>query len=130
LRSSSGRAKSWLDIKIPREAALDDVISGAYVFTGERSARSYALNKMANTLSSPENRARFQSGEADYMRDLGCSEPQIDLVARRDWKGMMEHGASIYLLLKIGAAVGVPLPEIGAHTAGMSLAEYQSRKGH
>jgi gallate dioxygenase len=120
---------SLSDEKI-REAALDDVISGAYVFTGERSARSYALNKMANSLSSPTNRAQFQADEAGYMRDLGCSETEIDLVRRRDWKGMMEHGGSIYLLLKIGAAVGVPVPEIGAHTAGMTLAEYNARKAH
>jgi gallate dioxygenase len=107
---------------------LDDVISGAYVFTGERSGRGYALNKMANSLSAPENRARFNQDEAAYMRGLGCTEQQIDLVARRDWKGMMEHGGSIYLLLKIGAAVGVPLPEIGAHTAGITLAEFHARK--
>ena len=113
-----------------REAALDDVISGAYVFTGERSARSYALNKMANTLSSPENRTHFQADEAGYMRGLGCSDAEVDLVKRRDWKGMMEYGASIYLLLKIGAAVGAPLPEIGAHTAGITLDEYHARKGH
>jgi len=61
-----------------REAALDDVISGAYVFTGERSARSYALNKMANTLSSPDSRARFQADEPGYMRELGCTDRQID----------------------------------------------------
>jgi protocatechuate 4,5-dioxygenase alpha subunit len=109
---------------------LDDFISGAYIFTGERSTRSYQLNKMANTLSSPENRARFQADEVAYMRDQGCSDAQIDLVRRRDWKGMMEHGASIYLLLKIGAAVGAPLPEIGAHTAGITLAEFHARKGH
>jgi gallate dioxygenase len=108
---------------------LDDVISGAYVFTGERSARSYALNKMANSLSSPDCRTRFQADEAGYMRDLGCTDQQIDLVRRRDWRGMMESGASIYLLLKIGGAVGVPLPEIGAHTAGLTLAEYHARKG-
>lgn len=108
---------------------MDDIVSGAFVFTGERSARSYALNKMANTLSTPENRARFQADEAGYMRDRGCSDTQIDLVRRRDWKGMMEHGASIYLLLKIGAAAGVPLPEIGAHTAGLTLAEFHARKG-
>jgi gallate dioxygenase len=120
------RAKTgWKSV---REAALDDVISGAYVFTVERSTRGYALNKMANSLSSPANRAKFQAGEAAYMTELGCSDTQIDLVRRRDWKGMMEQGASIYLLLKIGAAVGVPLPEIGAHTAGLTLAEYQARK--
>jgi protocatechuate 4,5-dioxygenase alpha subunit len=109
---------------------LDDVVSGAYVFTVERSARGYNLNKMANTLGTPDNRARFQADEAAYMRDLGCSDEQIDLVRRRDWKGMMESGGSIYLLLKIGAAVGAPLPEIGAHTAGLTLAEFQARRGH
>jgi gallate dioxygenase len=107
---------------------LDDVISGAYVFTGERSARSYALNKMANSLSSAANRTQFQGDEAGYMRTHGCSDTEIDLARRRDWRSMMDHGASIYLLLKIGAAVGVPLPEIGAHTAGMTLAEYNARK--
>ena len=109
---------------------MDDIISGAYVFTGERSVRSYALNKMANTLSSPDQRARFQADEAGYMREFSCTDQQIDLVARRDWRGMMESGASIYLLLKIGAAVGVPLPEIGAHTAGLTLAEYHARKAN
>jgi gallate dioxygenase len=113
-----------------REAALDEVISGAYVFTVERSARGYALNKMANSLSSSDNRARFSEDEAAYMRGMGCSPEQVDLVARRDWKGMLESGASIYLMLKIGAAVGVALPEIGAHSAGMTLAEYQARKAH
>ena len=97
---------------------MDEVISGAYVFTGERSARSYLLNKMGNTLSSPEQRARFVADEAGYMRGMGCSEQQIDLVLRRDWRGMMEHGSSIYMLLKVGAALGVSLPEIGRHTSG------------
>src|SRR5882724_4446151 len=91
------RARVKATVRTTREAALDDVISGAYVFTGERSARSYALNKMANTLSSPANRETFQADESGYMAGLGCSETEIELVRRRDWKGMMEHGASIYL---------------------------------
>ena len=109
---------------------MDDVISGAYVFTGERSARGYALNRMANSLGTADNRARFQADEAAYMRGMGLSDAAIALVAARDWRGMMEHGGSIYLLLKIGAAVGVPLPEIGAHTSGVTLAERQAKKGH
>ena len=120
--------RSAKQTRLREAAALDDQISGAYVFTVERSARGYALNKMANTLNSPENRARFNQDEAAYMRAAGCSPDQIDLVARRDWKGMLESGASIYLMLKIGAAIGVPLPEIGAHSAGMTLADYHARK--
>ncbi len=97
---------------------MDDVIEGAYVFTGERSAKSYHLNKMAKTLGSAEARARFQADESGYMRGQRCSEDEIGLVRQRDWKALMEHGASIYLLLRIGAAVGHTLPQIGAHTSG------------
>ena len=107
---------------------MDDVIAGSYVFTGERSANSYHLNRMANSLRSPEARARFLADEADYMRGMGCSAHEIDLVRRRDWKAMIEYGASIYLMLKIGAAVGHSLPQIGAHTSGRTPAESQARE--
>jgi protocatechuate 4,5-dioxygenase alpha subunit len=105
-------------------------ISGGYVFSGENSAKSYRLNKMASTLTSPENRAKFQADEDGYMRGLDLSEQEIDLVTRRDWKGMMDYGASIYLVIKIGGSVGQSLPEIGAHTAGMTVAEFQAQRGH
>ncbi len=109
---------------------MNDVISGAYVFTGERSARSYRLNKMANTLRSAEARARFLADEDGYMRAMGCSEQEVELVRRRDWKAMMDYGASIYLVLKIAAAVGQTLLEVGTHTGGLTPAEYQARRGH
>jgi gallate dioxygenase len=73
---------------------------------------------MASSLRSAEARAAFLADEIGYMRGMGCSDQEIDLVQQRDWKGLMEYGASIYLLLKIGAAVGHSLPQIGAHTSG------------
>jgi gallate dioxygenase len=103
-------------------------VDGGYVFTGENSARSYRLNKMAASLTAPDNRAEFQADEDAYMRARGLSDQERDLVARRDWKGMMDYGASIYLVIKIGGSVGHTLPEIGAHTAGLTLAEFQARR--
>jgi gallate dioxygenase len=97
---------------------MDDVISGAYLFTGERSARAYRLNKMAMSFTDAANRAKFQAGEEAYMASSGLSDDEKDLVRRRDWKGMMDHGASIYLVIKIGGVTGHPLPVIGNHTAG------------
>jgi protocatechuate 4,5-dioxygenase alpha subunit len=107
---------------------VDTAIQERYVFTGAESARSYRLNKMAVSLTAPENRAKFQADEDGYMRRLELSEQEIDLVTRRDWKGMMDYGASIYLVIKIGGSVGHSLPEIGAHTAGMTVAEFQARR--
>ncbi len=97
---------------------MDDIISGAYLFTGERSAHSYRLNRMAMSFTAPENRVRFKTDEEAYMRDHGLSEIEMNLVRRRDWKGMMDYGASIYLVIKIGGVTGHALPQIGAHTAG------------
>ena len=109
---------------------MDDIISGAHVFTGERSAKSYRLNRMANMLSVPEHRARFKADEPGYLREMGLSEAETALVARRDWKAMMDHGASIYLLLKIGAVTGHSIVDIGAHTGGTTAAAFHARKGH
>ncbi len=97
---------------------MDDVISGAYIFTGERSARSYRLNKMAMSFTDAASRERFKVDEEAYMRAHGLSGEEMDLVRRRDWKGMMDYGASIYLVIKIGGVTGHPLPVIGNHTAG------------
>ena len=95
---------------------MHDVMDGAFVFTGKRSAAGYRLNKMAKSLISPAARAAFQADEAGYMLSQGCTDAEIDLVRRRDWRGMMEAGGSIYLILKIGAATGHALPEIGRAT--------------
>ena len=97
---------------------MDDMISGAYLFTGERSAHSYRLNKMAMSFTDAANRERFKADEETYMESSGLSEEEKNLVRLRDWKGMMEYGASIYLVIKIGGVTGHPLPVIGNHTAG------------
>jgi len=109
---------------------MSTTIADKYIFTGEKSANSYRLNKMALTLTSPENRQNFQADEDGYMRGLGLSDHEIDLVRRRDWKGMMDYGASIYLVIKIGGSVGQILPEIGAHTAGMTMTEFHAQRSH
>ena len=97
---------------------MDDVISGAYVFTGERSARSYALNKMANSLSTPANRTVFQADEAAYMRGFGLSDDEVKLVSERDWTGLLRAGGHLQAMLKLAATVGQDLWSIGAHNAG------------
>ena len=107
---------------------MDDVVHGALVFTGERSQAGYRLNRMAAALTRPENRARFLADEAAFMAGFDLTEAEQALVRRRDWKGMLEHGGSIYLVIKIAGTLGITLPEVGAQTAGLTLAEYQARK--
>ena len=109
-------------------------INGATVFTGEQSRRGYRLNRMAMTLTNEENRRRFAADEDAYLQRSGLSDDEVELVRRRDWKGMLDAGGSIYLIIKIAGALGISLPEVGAHTSGRTLQEWQASrdatKGH
>jgi protocatechuate 4,5-dioxygenase alpha chain len=107
---------------------MDDVLAGTMVFTGERSRAGYRVNRMAMTLTDAGKRADFVADEQGYMRGMGLTDAEIDMVRRRDWKSMLEAGSSIYLLIKIAGAVGQTLQQVGAHTAGMTVEEYLAKR--
>jgi len=107
-----------------------DEVAGTLVFTGERSRAGYRLNRMAMSLTDAANRAAFVADETGYLRGMGLDDTTIDIVRRRDWKAMIDAGGSIYLMIKIAGALGVPLYAVGAQTAGMTLEQFMSqRKG-
>ncbi len=105
-----------------------DKISGAPVFTGERSRAGYRLNRMAMSLTDPANREAFVANETGYLQGIGLTDTEVDLVRRRDWKGIIEAGGNIYLIIKIAGALGIALYEVGAHTAGMSLEQFMAQR--
>ena len=107
---------------------MSDEIAGTLVFTGERSRAGYRVNRMAMTLTDAGKRAEFVADEQGYMQSMGLTEAEIDMVRRRDWKSMLESGGSIYLLIKIAGALGISLQAVGAHTAGITLEEFMSRR--
>ncbi len=107
---------------------MDDVIAGTLVFTGERSQAGYRLNRMAMSLTDPANRKAFVADEHGYMRNQGLTDAEIAMVQERDWKAMIEAGGSIYLIIKIAGAIGVPLYAVGAHTAGMTYEQFMAQR--
>jgi protocatechuate 4,5-dioxygenase alpha chain len=107
---------------------MDDVVSGTLVFTGERSHNGYRLNQMAMSLTDPANRAAFVANEDGYMRSHGLTDAERAMVLERDWKAMIEAGGSIYLIIKIAGAIGVPLYAVGAHTAGMTYEQFMAQR--
>ena len=96
-------------------------IAGTVVFTGARSRQGYRINKMAMSLADPANRESFLADEHAYMRRFGLTDAQEDLVTRRDWRGLVEAGGNIYVLLKLAGTVGQNLLQIGAQMRGESL---------
>src|SRR5689334_17962924 len=91
----------------------DTHIPGTTVFTGERSQHGYRINKLAMSLTDVKNRDAFKADERAYMRRFGLSEDEMQLIAKRDWNGLVAAGSSIYLLIKIGGSVGKNLLQMG-----------------
>jgi protocatechuate 4,5-dioxygenase alpha chain len=109
----------------------DTPISGTTVFTGARSSQGYRINKLAMSLTDSANRDAFKADEHGYMKRFGLSDREIDLVAHRDWNGLVAAGGSIYLLIKIGGSVGQNLLQMGAKMRGETLEQFmKTRTGH
>ncbi len=105
-------------------------IEGTHVFTGERSARGYRINKLAASLAKDENRCAFLADESGYLDRFGLDADHKDMIGRRDWAAIIEAGGNIYLILKIAATVGSNLIAMGAQMRGESVAEFmRTRRG-
>lgn len=103
-------------------SGTEDRLPGTWVFDGERSRRGYRLNKLAMSLSEPDNRKRFLADADSYMSAMDLDEGEKDMIRRRDWRAMVEEGGgNIYVLLKIAATVGQTLLDMGAQMRGVSV---------
>ena len=101
-------------------------IQDTTVFTGERSQQGYRLNRMAMSLTDATNRARFRADEADYMRGMGLTDTETDMILRRDWPATIAAGGSVYLMIKIAGTVGQALLEVGARMRGETLEQFMA----
>jgi len=105
-----------------------DNLPGTTVFTGERSRQGYRLNRFAMSLADPDRRKQFLVDEAAYMATFELSEREQDMVRRRDWRAMIDHGGNIYLMLKIAGTVGQTLLQMGAQMRGETLEQFMATR--
>jgi protocatechuate 4,5-dioxygenase alpha subunit len=103
-------------------------IEGIVRFDGERAQHGYALTKFLVSMRDPAMRAKFAADEEGTMLAAGLSCEERALVARRDYQGMIEHGASIYALGKGSGALGTTLLDMGAQARGMSTRDFVQMK--
>jgi protocatechuate 4,5-dioxygenase, alpha chain len=97
-----------------------------YLYTGAMSSAGERLNRFALSLKIPANRAAYLAEPQAYVSAYCLTASEVDLIARRDWTGLMQAGGHLQAILKIAATVGESLWHIGAHCAGMSVAQMQS----
>lgn len=109
---------------IKNDAAQSE-LPGTYVFTGELSQKGYHFNKMCHSLRRPENREAYKRDEKAYLAKFDLTDWEIQKTVERDWLSLIkEGGASIYLLLKLAAVLGIDLAALGAQQRGESREEF------
>ena len=94
------------------------------IFDLRLSRRGLRLNRMCAALCSPAEREAFKRGEEGFMSRFDLSETEKQLVRKRDFAGMIEHGMNIYAMLKIGSVTGNSLYRMGAQMRGESYEEF------
>ena len=100
-------------------------LPGSYPYTIERSVRGYRVNRFLHDLVVPEKRAAFLADEEGEFERAKLSDVERELIRRRDWRGLIHHGAIFFVLEKLGAVVGVSNLHIYAAMRGETLEEFQ-----
>ena len=90
--------------------------------------RGYKLNRMMYDLRIPERRQALLADPEAFYRGYDLSEEEIRLLLARDWRGLIEAGANIYTLVKLGGVLGENLLQMGAQMRGESFEEFMRRK--
>lgn len=57
------------------------------------------------------------------MSMAGLSTPEMQMIAARDWTGLIAHGGHVLSIVKIAYALDILHHEVCAHMCGMTYAE-------
>ncbi len=99
-------------------------IPGTYLTTGIRATRGYRFSKFCMAFMKPENRDAFKADPETVMTEHGLSDVEKQLIRDRDWNGMLRHGVSSFLLMKLANVVGVAQNQMGAAMRGQTYEEF------
>ncbi len=102
-------------------------LPGTYPFTHERSLNGLRLNRFLHRLIEPAWRERFLQSPQSLYAEAGLSEEEQQLLNARDWRGLIQYGASFFLLEKMGAVVGVSTCIFTPRCAGRRWRRFSKR---
>jgi len=103
-------------------------MTAPYVFDLERSARGLRINRFLHALVSAEARRRFADDPEQAMQAAGLDDDERRMLRDRDWRALMDHGASFFCLEKFARATGVSNPQMVAAFRGETLEQFLSTR--
>jgi protocatechuate 4,5-dioxygenase alpha chain len=112
---------------VPKKSVKEQLedIPGTYVFTKDRARLGLHLNLFFTSLLKAENREEFLRDEGKYLDKFPLSAAQRRCVLERDWTGMLQLGANIYHMSKLGGTDKRTFQYLAGCMAGMSQEDYR-----
>jgi len=95
------------------------------VFDRDRCRQGLHLNTFFTSLLKPENRAEFLTDESKYLAKYPLTPEQRQCVLNRDWSGMLELGANIYHMSKLGGTDKRSFQYLAGSMSGMTQEQYR-----
>ena len=82
------------------------------------------MNKFLHDLVIPGYRRRFRENPEPLFEEHHLTESEREMVRQLNWRAMIHHGVSFFMLEKLGAVMGVPNLHIYAAMRGEPLEEF------
>ena len=114
----------------PLQLDPDRPIDGTYIFDWRLSRKGYRLNKLAFSLGTAANRDAFKQDEEAYYDRFDLTPAEKELIRKRDFLGLIQAGTNIYMMLKLGAATGNGLYQMGAQQRGETFEQFLATRNN
>lgn len=95
-------------------------LRGLCRMTTERAQRGYRLTQFLCSMRQPAQRAAFAADPEACMTQAALTCEERDMVRRRDYDAMLDHGASNVAIGKASTALGTTLVARGAQGRGQT----------
>lgn len=86
--------------------------------------KGYWLNRAFNDLREPAAREAYRADRDAYLDRYPLTDDEKQLVRDQDWGGVIDAGASVYTLTKLGATTEVSLLHMGAQMRGQAFPDF------
>lgn len=101
-----------------------ETLEGTYVFDLRVSNRTLNLNRFFWNMISPEYRRRFADDEEEAMSRAALTDQEKGLVRACDWLGLIQYGASFFVMEKFARVVKKTNLEVYAIMRGESFDDF------
>jgi protocatechuate 4,5-dioxygenase alpha chain len=111
----------------PQTVGLEN-LEGTYLFDLRTSHRALKLNRFLWNMIGAPARERYVADPEAAMTEAGLSETEKSLLRTRDWLGMIQHGASFFVMEKFARVARQTNLEVYASMRGETFEEFMATR--